>query len=127
MKYGPTWELRRTGCAVVVVSVSGDLVAFGNAVPPSWVRTDAAAELWTLLLVATASVVQPLVVTDCMSIFSAAETGTSKVTDPSKPYAQIWAQIATALDDAVSMLVSQHRLRWMPAHGAVATIGRARR
>ena len=58
MRYGPTWELRRTGCAVVVVTASDDLVAFGNAVPPSWVRTAAATELWTLLLVLTASVVR---------------------------------------------------------------------
>ena len=51
MKFGPIWELRRTGCAMVVVSTSGDLVAFGNAVPAPWVRTAAAAELWAVMLV----------------------------------------------------------------------------
>ena len=77
MKYGPVWELRRTGCAVVVVSVSGDLVAFGNAVPPSCVRTAAASELWALLVVLSATVAPPPIFTDCMSLLTAAACGSA--------------------------------------------------
>ena len=48
--HGPVWQLRRTGCSVVVVDSHGALVAYGAAVPPPWLRTAAAAELWALLL-----------------------------------------------------------------------------
>lgn len=64
MMFGHVWGLRRTGCAIVVVSYSGDLVAFGNAVPPAWVRTAAASELWSLMLVLTATVDPPPIITD---------------------------------------------------------------
>ena len=42
-RYGATWGLRHAGSAVVVVTEGGDLIAFGLAVPPPWVRTAAAA------------------------------------------------------------------------------------
>ena len=35
LMFGSCWELRRTGCGIVVVSSQGDLLAYGQAVPPS--------------------------------------------------------------------------------------------
>ena len=40
--YGQYWCTALAGAALVVVSLTGDLVAFGNARPPSSVRTAAA-------------------------------------------------------------------------------------
>ena len=45
LKFARCWFTARTGCAIVVVSTDGDLVAYGNARPPAWVRSAAAAEL----------------------------------------------------------------------------------
>ena len=76
LRFGPLWELRRTGVAVVVATRAGDLVAVGSATPPPEVRTAAAAELWALLLVARASGRLPAITTDCLSLLTAAATGT---------------------------------------------------
>ena len=124
-KYGNLWELKRTGCAVVVVSTAGDLVAFGHAIPPAWVRTAAAAELWAVMIVLMANLAPPVIVTDCLSILEAAKIGTTKTTSPSRMLAQIWAQIAVTLDADVCSLIASGHLLWMPAHGPVSAIGRA--
>ena len=124
-KYGHVWELRRTGCALVVVSAAGDLVAFGNAVPPRWVRTSAGAELWSLMLVLTIALAPPPTITDCMSILTASAAGSARAQDPRRPLAQIWSRIGALIDDDVSALTSNDHLVWMPAHGGLATIGRA--
>ena len=127
MKYGPVWELRRTGCAVVVVSVAGDLVAFGNAVPPPCVSTAAASELWTLAVVLSATVTPPPMFIDCMSLLTVAACGSAKVMGPHRPLAHLWSRIATLLDDDVAVLTSGGFLTWIPAHGSAATIAHARR
>ena len=124
MKFGKIWELRRTGCAIVVVSTANDLVAFGNAVPAPWVRTAAAAELWAVMLVLSMTPEPPPIVTDCLSILSAAAAGSRVATGPDRPLAQLWVIIETFLDADVSVLSMQGRLTWMPAHGSAATIGK---
>ena len=90
MKFGPIWELRLTGCAIVVVSTSGDLVAFGNAVPAPWVRTAAAAELWAVMLVLAYTIKPPQIITDCLSILSAATAGSASAAAPNSLLAQLW-------------------------------------
>ncbi len=127
MQHGPTWDLRRTGCGVVVVSRSGDLVAFGTAVPPGSMRTAAAAELWAVLLVLSVAIVPPDIRTDCMSILTAAASGSAKATMPNKMLATLWERIGATLDDDVDTLITSHRLTWVPAHGPMTTIGRALR
>ena len=107
----------------MVISTGGDLLAFGYAVPAPWVRTAAAAELGALMVVLE----PPRVITDCMSILSAAATGSACVTAPNKPLSQLWARIATILDADVSVLTTHGHLTWMRAHGGVTTIGRAYR
>ena len=127
MKFGPIWELRRTGCAIVVVSTSGDLVAFGNAVPAPWVRTAAAAELWAVMLVLAYTIKPPQIITDCLSILSAATAGSASAAAPNRLLAQLWVRIAMLLDTDVSVLSTCGYLILMPAHGAAATIGNALR
>ena len=112
-RYGVTWGLRHTGSAVVVVSVRGDLIAFGLAVPPPWVRTAAAAELWALLLVVRASGGLPAVTTDCLSLLTAAAAGTDRAGDPGRLMAHVWRQIAAALRVDVAELVNSGSRRWM--------------
>ena len=124
MKSGPVWELRRTGCAILVVSAAGDLVAFGNAVPPPWVRTAAASEVWALMLVLTVAIAPPPILTDCLSLLSAAACGSASVTRPPLPLAHLWSRIAALLDGDVSVLATSALLTWIPAHGGSAsTIG----
>ena len=127
LKYGSCWELRRTGCSLVVVSQDGDLVAYGHAVPPAWVRSAAAAELWAVMLVLLANPAPPPIVTDCLSILTTAIGGTASAIAPSRPQAQIWDRIATILGADVSMLVDCSLLTWMPAHRSMAVIGAAMR
>ena len=125
MKFGPQWELRRTGCAIVVVSAAGDLIAYGSAVPPAWVRTAAAAELWAVTLVLSLAAAPPEIRTDCRSILTAAAAGSARATRPTGALAQLWSRIATLLDDNVYALIETGKLIWMPAHSSQSAIGRA--
>ena len=127
MKFGPLWEFRRTGCALVAVSGSGDLVAYGNAVPPPWVRTAAAAELWAVLLVLSWATVTPRICTDCRSILTAAASGTAQATAPTGMLARIWSRVAAVVAGDVAELVTSGKLIWMPAHTTPAMVGTARR
>ena len=77
------------------------------------------------MIVLTANLEPPVIVTDCLSISDAARCGTAKVTSPSRMLAQIWLQIATTLGADVSTMITGRHLIWMPAHGAVASIGKA--
>ena len=127
MKFEAIWELRRTGCAIVVVSAAGDLVAFGNAVPAPWVRTAAAAELWAVMLVLTCCIQPPCIVTDCQSILTAAAAGSASAAAPDRVLGHLWGRIAVLLDADVSLLVTPDHLIWMPAHGAATSISQALR
>ena len=64
VKFGRSWITAVAGSAIVVVSMGGDLVAFGNARPPSFVKTAAASGLWSLFLVLQATVCETPIVTD---------------------------------------------------------------
>ncbi|CAK0853437.1 unnamed protein product [Prorocentrum cordatum] len=117
MKFGPLWELRRTGCGIAVVSDRGDFVAFGSAVPPPWIRTAAAAELWAVSLALTIALVSPRIRTNCQSILASAAAGTAQAAKPTRMLAQLWSRVATLLDGDVSELIASGRLTWMPSHG----------
>ncbi|CAK0867119.1 unnamed protein product, partial [Prorocentrum cordatum] len=127
MKFGPVWELRRTGCALVVVSENGDLAAYGCAVPPPWIRTAAAAELWAVMLVLTITLRPPTIRTDCRALLAAAAAGTARATQPTRMLAQVWSRVSTLVDGDISELVSAGKLTWMPAHGNQTVIGTAMR
>ena len=77
------------------------------------------------MLVLYACPIPPPIITDCRSILTMAAAGTVSATAPARPQAHIWGRIATALDGDVSVLITTDVLTWMPAHGSVATIGRA--
>ena len=77
LRFGALPELRRTDCAIVVVSSQGDLVAYGAAVPPPWIRTAAAAELWAVMLVLSVTLAPPHLAKDCRSILTTAATGSA--------------------------------------------------
>ncbi|CAK0813206.1 unnamed protein product [Prorocentrum cordatum] len=127
MKFGPVWELRRTGCALVVVSENGDLVAYGCAAPPPWIRTAAAAELWAVMLVLTITLRPPTIRTDCRALLTAVAAGTAQATQPTRMLAQVWSRVSTLVDGDISELVSAGKLTWMPAHGNQTVIGTAMR
>ena len=51
------WKpLRATGFGIALVTVEGDLLAYGLGWPPSWCATAAAAEVWALQIVLEHSV-----------------------------------------------------------------------
>ncbi|CAK0827955.1 unnamed protein product [Prorocentrum cordatum] len=127
MKFGPVWELRRAGCALVVVSENGDLAAYGCAVPPPWIRAAAAAELWAVMLVLTIALRPPTIRTDCRALLTAAAAGTAQATQPTRMLAQVWSRVPTLVDGGISELVSAGKLTWMPAHGNQTVIGTAMR
>lgn len=125
LKFGSCWYTACTGCAAVVVSPDGDVVAFRNARPPAWVPSAASAELWTIMLVLQLTVAIPSITADCNSILDAALGGTAKATAANRPLARIWNLIAARFDGDVSTLVRTDVLDWMPAHKSPAAIGSA--
>ncbi|CAK0836913.1 unnamed protein product, partial [Prorocentrum cordatum] len=127
MKFGLLREFRRAGCAFVVVSEAGDLVAYGSAVPPPWIRTAAAAELWTVMLVLSITLTPPVIGTDCRALIATAEARSAQATKRTRMLVQIWSRVATLVDGDISTLVTTGRLTWMPAHGALTVIGAALR
>ncbi|CAK0861050.1 unnamed protein product, partial [Prorocentrum cordatum] len=117
MRFGPLWELWRTGCGIVVVSGCGDLVAYGCAVPPPP----------AVALVLSITVAPPSIRTDCRAILTTAAAGTLQATRPTRMLAQLWSRVSALLDGDTSEPLVAGRLTWMPAHGSVASIGAARR
>ena len=85
--FGSLWCTARTGCGVVVVADDGTLIAYGNAVPPSWVRTSGGAEAWTLYLVLRELPFVPRLVADYFSLLVTARRalpGRQRVADRSQ-------------------------------------------
>ena len=67
-----------TGAAAVVVNADGSLAGIAQILLPTKVRTAAAAELEALAVVLQLSPFTPNVVTDCLSIVTAAGNGAVK-------------------------------------------------
>ncbi len=114
--------LRGTAFAVVVVSTLGDLLAYGNGVPPQWVHDAAGGEMWAVYTVAQLNPTMPAVVTDCLGIVRKLMDGLAADTTAKKRLARIWNMLSHILDgDAEPVL---ELVRWMPAHQAAHAIGR---
>ena len=113
-------ELSRMGFAVVVVSDSGELIAFGAGIPPSHVTDSGMAEAWALWKVIEMCPHTPRIVTDCLTLLNVAECGTALATNGRSPNARIWRLIARAMDGDVTKL--KDCLVWMPAHQSTAAI-----
>jgi hypothetical protein len=114
---------KRTGFGVVVTSSCGDLLAYGNGVPPDWVKDASGAEAWALAVVLRMCPALPDTTTDCLNLVRGLESGRAAVTDAASPLARIWADIFRSLDDECCQQRTITNLRWMPAHGAQHSIG----
>ena len=71
---------KHTGFAVVVASCSGDLIAYGNGIPPQRVQDAAGAEAWAFVVVLRDNPVVPDTTTDCLGILTAIRAGKAVAT-----------------------------------------------
>ena len=67
------------------------------------------------------------VVTDSLSLLTAAQGGLVRTTSARCSMAGVWTLIGTALDGDPAAIVERGRLRWMPSHLARDTAGSARK
>ena len=118
------WQaLRATGFGIAVVSLEGDLLAYGLGWPPTWCSTAAAAEAWALQTVLRECPFPPQMRTDCMSLLTTARLGSAKATHHSRPSARIWKTISETLGVDISTLVQGGKLAWVPAHQSLQMVG----
>ena len=116
-------DFRAVGFAIVIVSCSQELLAYGNGCTPAWCGTAAAAEAWALFVALSLCPSPPTVKTDCLALLHTAEGGLARATDASRPLARIWAAIGNVMDGDIYALVADRHLTWMPAHQSLATVG----
>ena len=102
---------------------NSDLIAWGGRGPPAWVDSASAAEAWALATVKMHAPWSPKILTDCLGLLHAAEAGVAAATRSCKQLARTWAVIANHLDGDISSMVSDKRLRWMPAQQSVGATG----
>ena len=123
----PRWKgLSTLGFAIVVISDAGDLVAWGNGVPPEWCDSASAAEAWALCQVLrSATPFVPRVLTDCLGLLQTVDKGASAACSANMRLARTWHHIAQFLNNDLSLLCRQGSLTWMPAHQPESSIGRA--
>jgi len=91
--------------------------------PPAWVPNAAGAEAWAFLVVVEMCACLPHVVTDCKGVRDLLCAGRVSATAHTRPLARIWKSIFHALDDVDDPDRYGSKLVWMPAHGAIHTIG----
>ena len=108
-------ELATYGFGIAVVSDKGDLVAWGNGVPPQWTASASDAEAWAVATVLSLMPAVPKMVTDCLAILQVARAGMKKAGAAAMPLARVWGHLARLLDDDLSPLANG-QLKWMPAH-----------
>ena len=104
------------GFAVAVVADNGDVTAWGERVPPEWIDSAAAAELWDLYTVLRMSMGVPRAVTDWQGTLSSADRGTGPATKASMHLAKTWSMITAVLEVDISQLTRDRKFVWMPAH-----------
>ena len=122
-----SWKpFRSTGFGIVVTSTDGDLLGYGNGVPPHWCMTAASTEAWALRTVLEVTPFPPQMRTDCLSLLTTARAGEAKATDPRKRLARIWCQILETLGTNLEQLSQGDTLVWMPAHQSMASVGEAK-
>ena len=123
MLSGNFGEYRAVGFAIVVVSVTKELLAYGHGCPPVWCSTAAAAEAWALSEALALCPFPPFMKTDCLALLHTAEGGLASATAANRPLARIWNRIGNAMDGNISRLRSDGLLVWVPAHQSSAAIG----
>ena len=84
---------KRTGFGVVVISVTGDLLAYGNGIPPNWIQDAAGAEAWAFASILRLCPFLPDTTTDCLNIVQAVTGGCAAATSASSPLARIWVSV----------------------------------
>ena len=120
----PLWRsITTTGFGVVVTNSNGELIGYGRGATPQWVRTAAAAEAWAMHTILAMHPFPPKMVTDCKGLVDTAARGRTRATTAKQPLARIWNIIAAAMDGDLHTLVSDDRIRWVPAHLTEAAIG----
>ena len=112
---------RRTGFGVAVVTTAGDLLACGFGIPPDWVHDVAGAEASAYFVVTREALTLPAVVTDCLGVLEGLRVGAASATDPRRRLARVWGMVAHSIDGR--FVEAADSTTWMPAHGAVHTIG----
>ncbi len=120
-KYGHAFL--RTGFAIVVVSQSNDLLAYGFGIPPPWVQDAAGAEAWAFATTLSSCPDIPPTTTDCRNLLLTLCKGPAAATDAKSPLARTWAMAFNALECDYCSPEQIHRLEWMPAHKSAAAIG----
>ena len=121
-------SLERLGFGVVVVSPTGQLLAFGRGVPPSWVSDASGAELWAFAVVISMNPSMPDITTDCLNIIESILRGKGPALSSKSPLARAWKGIFSILEDHGYIEDFKDCLdfcRWMPAHGGRNSIGTA--
>ena len=121
---GEWFDFRAVGFAIVVVSATQDLLAYGHGCPPLWCNTAAAAEAWALATTLRLCPFPPHMRTDCLALLHTAQGGLGRATSAKRPLARLWSQIGTSMDGSISELVDQGLLVWMPSHQTTASIGK---
>jgi hypothetical protein len=116
--------MARAGFGIVAVGRDGDVVAYAYGVPPSWLRTAAAAELWAYYTVLRQLPEPQTTTTDGLGVLEALTSGPAAACAAGSKLARVWRMVFQILDEAGAKAAAS-RLTWMPSHGAVATIGRA--
>ena len=113
-------ELTRCGFSIVVVDDDGSLVAVANGVPPEYVDSSAAAELWAVLEVyrifGEGGGEIPLVVTDCDGVREGVQAGPGYGTGPRDAMARTWRQVWRTLGGAGRAREAAGKIAWMPSH-----------
>ena len=117
--------LHSTGFGIAAVGPGNSLIAYGAGRPPAWVKDAAGAEAWALAVVISMCPEMPHTVTDCYNLLTTLGKGKAIAVNAKSPLARIWAKIFDTLECTTCSDALLQKLKWMPAHGASSSIGRA--
>ena len=109
--------------AVVVLDCDLQLVTVGSILLPTTVTTAAMAEAQFVAAVLEYSVAAPTVITDCLSLVTAARSRSrAELLGAKSALASAWRRIDHCCDGDVRSWAHSGRFLWMPAHKNVAAI-----
>ena len=112
--------LMTAGFGILVVSQSGDLIAYGSGVRTDFVTDSGGAETWGLNTAVSEAMVTSAVNIDSLGLFGLANAGTCPATAASSRNANCWTLICNRLDGDLGELAD--KLVWIPAHQTAAVI-----
>ena len=101
------------------------MLAYGRGVPSVWVEDVVAAEAWAFQVIMSLSPTSPSVVTDCLNIVHTMKRGMAAALAEKSPLARVWQLVFRANDSAGFTDDQLRDLVWMPAHGSLASVGKA--